>query len=325
LEKALNQQEIDAMVQAAAQQSLQNEKKDQRSITPFGFRQSGQLNGQQTHLLTALHEAFARDLTQSLGAYLRIPFEANVLSVEQLTYGDFLTRSPEVTYMESFAVRQASAVVGMRMDRSVFFPLIDVLLGGNGRCEVLTREISEIEEQIMEGVGRTIFRELASTWSPLGVEIELEGRQQAAQVQRFLAAAEKIFCITFEIKLAETQGNLTLILPVSVSNTLLRKLSADRSYARPRINNQSSARLRDKMLDCPFPITLGISPIALPVRKLTELAAEMICDLGIPVRNSGSLILAGRQVFSATAVRRGHKRAAQVGEPISAPAKERRQ
>jgi Bacterial flagellin C-terminal helical region len=45
-----------------------------------------------------MYEGFARNLSQALGLYLPVPVQVLLVSVEQLTYKDFLVRTPEVTY-----------------------------------------------------------------------------------------------------------------------------------------------------------------------------------------------------------------------------------
>ena len=47
-----------------------------------------------------LHQTFARNLSHSLGACLRIQFDA-LVSGEHLSYGEFLQSIPEVTYLAS--------------------------------------------------------------------------------------------------------------------------------------------------------------------------------------------------------------------------------
>jgi flagellar motor switch protein FliM len=323
MERVLNQEEIDAMVRAArgGQSEAHHE---QRSIKPCSFRQSGQLTGEQVRTINGLHEAFARSLTQSLGAYLRVLFEVTLVSVEQLAYGEFLERVPEVTYMMSFLVPPMGSSAAMQIDHSLVFPLVDILLGGTGHCEAMSREVSEIEEQIMEGVARIICRELSAAWAQFASDLELEGRQPPAQMQRFLAPTEKTLCLSFEIKLAEARGMLNLVFPTSISNTLLRKLSADRAYGKPRANSRSGRRLAEKMMDCPFPAMLGLMNIKLPIHNLITLTPGEVCNLGLPVRLPASLVIAGRETFESSAVRNGLHRAAQVGNPI-AIREERRQ
>jgi flagellar motor switch protein FliM len=274
--------------------------------------------------VNGLHEGFARSLTQSLGAYLRVTFEVNLVSVEQLAYSEFLERIPEVTYMMCFRVEQMSTPAAMQIDHSLVFPLVDILLGGIGQCEVLTREVSEIEEQIMEGVARIICRELEAAWVPLDTKIDLDGRQPPAQMQRFLAPTEKTLCLSFEVKLAETNGMLNLIFPVSVSNVLLRKLSADWSYGRSRPADRSTGQMIAKMLDCSFPIELGIPHINLPIKTLAGISTQSVCNLGVPVRKPASLIIAGREAFDGNPVRHGKQRAAQVGQKLAFSGEDRK-
>jgi len=325
MEKVLSQEEIDTMVRAARGRHDEAPQAEQRSIKPCSFRQSGQLTGEQVRALTILHEGFARSLTQSLGAYLRVAFEATLSSVEQIAYAEFLQRVPEVTYMISYQVRPIGAAAAMQLDHALVFPLVDILLGGTGHCEPMTREITEIEEQIMEGVARIICQELAAAWAPMHTETELEHRQPPAQMQRFLAPAEKTLCLGFDIKLADARGTLNLVFPVSISNTLLRKLSTDWSYGKTRAISRSGRKLAEKMLDCSFPMTLGITAIKLPIRTLLELTPGEVCNLGVTVRLPASVVLADREAFEAEPVRHGRYRAAQVRERIARTKEERKQ
>jgi len=324
MERVLTQEEIDAMVRVASGQHVVSQTKETRSIKPCTFRQSGQLTGDQVASVNGLHEGFARSLAQSLGAYLRVRFEVNLVSIEQLAYNEFLERIPEITYMMCFHVEQMSAPAAMQIDQSLVFPLVDILLGGIGHCEILTREVSEIEEQIMEGVAKIICQELEAAWTPLGAKLNLDGRQPPAQMQRFLPPTEKTLCISFEVRLAETNGMLNLIFPVSISNTLLRKLSADSSNRRSSAGDRTRGQITARMLDCSFPIELGITAIKLPINTLAGLVPHSVYNLGIPVRKPASLVIAGRQVFDATPVRQGRLRAAHLGQSVTFSEEERK-
>ena len=312
MEKVLNQDEIDQLVKTAPKEGGA----PQRSIKPCSFRQAGGLTKEQIHAITVLHEGFARNLSLSLGAYLRIAFEVTLTSVEQLAYSEFLEHIPEVTYMSSFNVRQMSAAAAMQIDHAIVFPIVDVLLGGTGKCEPLTREVTEIEEQIMDGVARIMCQQLHIAWTPLGVEISYEGRQSSAQIKRFLAPPEKTLCLAFEVKLAETKGTIRTIFPVSVSNALLRKLANDLSYVRARTEH-TDTRLAEKMMGCDFPVSLILPMVKLPVETVLNLAAGQVCNLGVPVRMPATVAITGRQAFEANPVRHGRHRAAQVGNVIT--------
>src|ERR1039457_1500455 len=107
MEKILTQEEIDALFRAAQGRATEKSSAplEERKLTPCNFRQSARISKEQLPSVSQLHELFARNLTHSLGAYLRVAFEVNLVSAEQLNYGEFLQRIPEVTYLVSMPLR----------------------------------------------------------------------------------------------------------------------------------------------------------------------------------------------------------------------------
>ena len=129
-------------------------------VEPWDVRRAGQIGREQLQTITALHESFARNLTHSLGAYLRVVFATTLVSAEHLTYREFLQRIPETTYVASCRLDPTGLSAALQLDLKVAFPIIDLLLGGEGKSMAAAREITDIEEQILDSVARIICREL---------------------------------------------------------------------------------------------------------------------------------------------------------------------
>jgi flagellar motor switch protein FliM len=102
MQRVLNQEEIDAIVQAARGQPS-SASKEEKSVQACDFRQAGQLSRELAQAISGMFEGFARNLSQALGLYLPVPVQALLVSVEQLTYKDFLVRTPEVTYTNAMS------------------------------------------------------------------------------------------------------------------------------------------------------------------------------------------------------------------------------
>src|SRR5882757_2147783 len=273
VEKILDQGEIDAMVRAARGGAAAETKVKQKKVVPWDVRQAAQIGREQMHAISLLHEGFARNLTNSVGAYLRIGFNAALVSAEHLTFAEFLQRIPEVTYLASIKLEPMGATGLLQFDLSVAFPLIDVLLGGEGKGAPPTREITEIEEQIIETVVRIICRELQVAWQAMTLEFEFEQRQQPQQVQQLMPAEEKTLSMSFEITVAESRGTMNLVVPAVVSNALLRKLSVGWATAKRKARSDSSQRLQARVLACPFQVELCMNSVTVPLRELSELEA----------------------------------------------------
>jgi flagellar motor switch protein FliM len=119
-------------------------------VEPWDVRRVGQIGGEQLKAITQLHEGFAGSLTHALGAYLRVAFNASLVSAEYLTYREFLERIPETTYLASCKLEPMGVNGVLQLDLKVIFPIVDLLLGGEGKGLSATRTSTEIEEQIKE-------------------------------------------------------------------------------------------------------------------------------------------------------------------------------
>jgi flagellar motor switch protein FliM len=314
VEKVLNQEQIDAMVRAARGGAPNEQKSKAKNITVWDPQQAGQIGREQMHAISLLHEGFARNLTHSLGAYLRIVFNAALVSAEHLTYVEFLQRIPEVTYLASIKLNPVGALGLLQLDLAVAFPLIDVLLGGEGKGAPPAREITEIEEHILETVVRIICRELQAAWQALALEFEFDERQLPQQVEHLMPTEEKTLSLAFEITLVESRGTLNFVVPAVVSNALLRKLAVGWTTPKPRMRADAGNYLREKLLHCPFTVELGMNSAQVPLRRLSELQPDDLLVLRRRIERPGTLRVGNEQLFAANAARLGPMRAAQLLE-----------
>jgi flagellar motor switch protein FliM len=315
MQNELNQEEIDAMVRAARSGGrIEAGPAKDRKVEPWDVHRAGQIGREQLQAITRLHEGFARSLTHALGAYLRVVFAAALVSAEHLTYREFLERIPETTYLASCKLEPMGGTGAVQLDLKVVFPIVDLLLGGEGKMVAAPREITEIEEQIVESVARIVCRELGRTWQAVNLEVGFDQRLETGEAQRLLPADEKILSLSFEITMLEVRGGLNLAVPVSVSHALLRKISAERSDRRPRVRSEWREQLRLRLLECPFAAELAVNELQAEVGELSQLSPGRVLPLGRSATQPASLLVAGVEMFRAVPVRCEGTRAAQVVE-----------
>jgi flagellar motor switch protein FliM len=314
MEKVLNQGEIDAMVRAAlsGQSTDTSPRATGPVIQPWDIRQAGQIRREQLRAINQLHELFARNLTTSMGGYLRVPFDCSLASAEHLTYREFLQRVPERTYLASCDIAPFGAVAVLHFDLGITFPIIDIMLGGGGKSGELTRGLTEIEEQILEGIVRIICRDLQTSWQAINLEFNFGSCLQISHAQRLMPPDEKNLCLSFEIKMSEARGTLNFAVPALVSNALLRKISADSSYQRPHSPIESRQQIQKTLLDCLFSVELAMPSLAVPLEDLCRLAPGNL--LPFERNASAPAVLAVDEVAlcSAAPVRVSARRAARV-------------
>jgi flagellar motor switch protein FliM len=318
MSKILSQEEIDALFSAAQQGSNVARDASKKKVERCDLRRSSTLTADQVRVVTALHESLARRLGNSLGVYLRVAFEMNLVSAEQLTFHEFVARVPELTYLASLHVMPIDARAALQADLSLVFPIVDLVLGGSGADSIEPREITEIEEQIFETVIGLIARDLQSTWAAvIELDIRFDQRQQVTQLQTLMLPHEKILSLSFEIRLLDARGTLNMAFPAVVANALLRKLSVRWSIFERVGSTETRQKLQQRLMDSRFVAQLSLPPRALTVREL--LAIEPGSVLTLPINSSEPIALniAGEPMFQAYPVRHGIKKGARVGNRVS--------
>lgn len=310
MEKVLNQSEIDEMVRSARSGAAAGSTGP--VIQPWDVRQAGQIGHEQLRAINQLHENFARNLSTSIGGYLRIVFDCSLVSAEHLTYREYLQRVPEKTYLASCDLSPVDATAVLQLDLAICYPIIDVMLGGEGKCIAMTRDITEIEEQVLEGIIRIVCRELQTSWQAIKLEFNFAKRQQLLQTQRLMPPDEKNLCLSFEIKMSETSGTLNLAIPAVVSNALLRKISSDFSYQRPRGPLEARLQLQKKLLDCLFTVELSLPHLQVPLQNLAGLVPGDLLSFSRSASTPAVMLVEDVRLCSASPVRVNARRAARV-------------
>ena len=313
----LKQEEIDPAV-GAAQTGEQTDSSKAREphIELWDVRQAGQMGREQLAAITQLHQGFAHSLANALGTYLRVDFAATLVSAKHLSYREFTERIPETTYLAACKLEPVGVHGALQLDLKLAFPILDLLLGGEGKGVATPREITEIEDPLVESVARIVCRELANAWHAVKLEVSFEKRLELAETHNLMSPNEKILSLSFEVSLMEVRGGLNLAVPVSLSYALLRKISGNRSDARPPAPCEWRDRLKRRLLECSFPVELAANGLSVTVGELAEMTHGTLLSLGRPAAGPASLIVAGVEMFGASPAHVTDFRAAQVLDPI---------
>jgi flagellar motor switch protein FliM len=319
MEKILDQHEIDALFHAAQDRAPARgaPEAESRQVTACNFRRAGQITPDQLKAVNLLHDSFVRNLTRSLGAYLRVAFEMNLVSTEQIAYSEFLQRVPEVNYVASANLRPLDVVAAVTLDLQLAFPMIDLLLGGPGKAMGEVREVTEVEEEILQGVVQIICRELQATWQPvIDTEIQFDERQRQRQIARLMPPNEKVLSLSYEIRMSEAGGMLITVFPAVAATALIRKLAQQGSYRKHRAASGAASNLREKLAKCAFPLELILHGGTVRSRQLLALEKGSILALHLRSQEPAVLYVGNQPLFIAQPVRSGSRRAGQIVKAI---------
>src|ERR1035437_4277778 len=311
MEKTLKQDEIDALFQAARSTMPEAAHSEVRArVVPYNFATAGQISTEQLRAISMLNDLFARNLTHNLAAWLRTRFQVNLVSAEQIPFNEFLLRIPEISYVASVRLEPLGALSVLQLDLALAPPIIDLLLGGEGRDGPL-RELTDIEESILASVVEIICRELTAAWQPVGLSFNFERRQMQTQVARIMSVTEKTLCLSFEIRMPHSSGLLNLAFPAVVANTILRRLTSDQGRG-DRHAGETRARIEATARRIRFGGALQLPTVRLAASAIESLEPGTVLRLDLPANTLAEWRVGGQMLAQAQAVRQGAHRAARI-------------
>jgi flagellar motor switch protein FliM len=316
MEKMLKQDEIDALFEAAQTSAPEAARAEARArVVPYNFSSAGQISNEQMRAISLLNDLFARNLTHNLAAWLRTRLQVNLVSAEQIQFNEFVLRIPEISYVASVRLEPLGALSVLQLDIALAPPIIDLLLGGEGKDGPL-RELTDIEEAILGSVVEIVCRELTAAWQQVGLSFNFERRQMQTQVARIMPVTEKTLCLSFEMRMPHSSGLLNLAFPAVVANTILRRLTSDWGRRR-RHAGETRARMEAAARRIRFGGSLQLPPVRLPASQIQNLEPGTILRLDLAANTIPEWRVGGQPLSQAAAVRQGPHRAARIERPIS--------
>jgi flagellar motor switch protein FliM len=315
-EKMLKQDEIDALFEAARTSIPEDTRPEGKArVMPYNFSSAGQISTDQLRAISMLNDLFARNLTHNLAAWLRTRFQVNLVSAEQIQFNEFVLRIPEISYVASVRLEPLGALSVLQLDLALAPPVIDLLLGGDGKDGPL-RELTDIEESILASVVEIICRELTVAWQPVGLSFNFERRQMQTQVARIMSVTEKTLCLSFEIRMPHSAGLLNLAFPAVVANTILRRLTSDWSRRR-RHGRETRERMEATARRIRFGSSLQLPTVRLAASEVENLEPGTVLRLNLPANTAPEWRVGGQLVSLAQAIRQGPHRAARIEHAIA--------
>jgi flagellar motor switch protein FliM len=287
-----------------------------RTVQPCNFRSAGRMSNENARALTAIHEVFARQLASALDAYMGGDLKVKLLGFDQLSAKEHVAAIPALSYLAPFSRASGEGAMVVEIGVDLVFPLIDLLLGGALGPARDVRELSEIEEEIMQELATVIARQAEATWGMPADSLTANRRIAPDDLTEYCPPSEKITLVKLEIEVAGLTGGIQLALPTSFANAQVKQSKVDQPGKKSKLRQFPTLSIRERILDCDFDVAADLPGMRVSVRDLVGLQPGCVLKLRAPVRNPGMLTVGGREIFEAVPVRTGAQKAAQVGRRV---------
>ncbi len=311
MDRQLSQQEIDAVFQEADRGAEDLFKK----AVPFDFRRPDRIAKSQLRAIHMLHETFVRNLASSLSAYLRSYLTVNLISVEQLSYGEFVRSLSSPTCLVSLGLKPYDGNALIELSPALIFPLVEIILGGKGSKTPanIRREITEIEQSLLDSLFRIILNDLREAWKGVTtVDFTIEAMETEPQLLHILAPNEAVVAIGIEIRIGDVSGTLNLALPSINIKMIGQKFDQQWSTRRSESTQEEQYRMLKLLFPSRVKVEAQLLGPQLLVEDILKLAEGDVLVFDSPVLRPLTLLVNGTPKFEGHVGTSGKLKAFQI-------------
>jgi len=284
----LSQAEIDALLEGISKGEIEADAHERKTYRTYDFRRPTKFSKDNLRTLHFLHETFARQLSSALAGYLRTNARCVLGSVEQVTYEEFLRSLPSPTLICICDLGAPEKPVVMEMSLSLAFGIIDRILGGPGMGGVQERELTEIEQAIIEEVLTLVLVELSKAWSTVvEVEFHLEKMEAHPQFVQVVFPTEIILAVSLEAEVGASEGFINFCIPFTSLQEILDGFNTEKWLSsRPREEAVRRLAVREDLASVRAPLVVELGRTRISLSDLKSLKPGQVIRLDSRVEDA---------------------------------------
>ena len=316
----LTQEEVDLLLSAVSEGEIgvasAAQREVQRKTAVYDFRRPNRVSKEQYRGLQGLFEAFGREFGMTLPGYLRTVTRVELAAIDQITYDEFMLSVSRPTSLSVVSMEPFNGNAIIELSPSLVFPIVDRLLGGPGTVLEQPRDLTEIEQRIVQKVVYMALNCWERSWSHVvELKFKIVAQESDPLIVQIVPGSEMVILVAFEVHLSDVVGRMTVCIPLVNIGPLLEKLGAQRSYA-SRLPRELAAKTRTQVervvIHAPVSVTACLGGSKLSIRELLTLRQGDVLQLENPVSGYVIVNVANRKKFYAKPGRVGDKSAVQI-------------
>ncbi len=304
-DKILSQEEIDALFKAMQEGKSETEPSSTvpaapaKKVLKYDIRKPDRISKDQIRSLHLIHNYFQRSFSSSLSAYLRAFVEIKLVSIEQITYSEFLEYIAEPTCYNSINMSPMEGNMVMELSYPVVFPMLDLLLGGTGLPPKEERAITDIEWSIIDGVIQLAMKDLKEAWKPVvDLQLNVTARESKPQLLQFVSLSEPVVAVGLEVRIGSNTGSMNLGIP-SIILKLIRHKFEQQQWAMRRKEDiaRDQARLYGALPSIPVDLSAEIRGTTISIRDFLDLSVGDVLTLDHYAEKPIQVAIEGRPYY----------------------------
>ncbi len=245
-------------------------------VTAYDFKRPERVGKDQMRAMHSLHESLARNFGASVSGMLRTMIEVKLLSVDQLTYSEFVFSLDNPSCFNVLAPSPLNGNWILDIAPTLSYAIIDRMLGGDpDPNDTIRRPLTEIENRLIGRVVDLFLKRLAESWENIvQLELTVEKVESNPQLVQIVPPNEVVILIGFEVLLGKNRGMMNLCIPFNTIENFNSRLSRNGwvGYGKGTPTPETRGKISTNMNHAPVDIVVTLARSKIRTGDLLELA-----------------------------------------------------
>lgn len=292
-------------------------------VTAYDFKRPERVGKDQMRAMHSLHETLARNFGAAVSGMLRTMIEVKLLSVDQLTYSEFVF---SLDNPSCFTVLKPTPLDGnwiLDIAPTLSYAIIDRMLGGDpNNNETIRRPLTEIETRLIGRVVELFMTQLKIAWENIvELDLQIESVESNPQLVQIVPPNEVVILVGFEVLLGKNRGMMNLCIPFNTVESFNTKLSRNGwvGYGKGTPTKESRGKITTSIDAAPVDIVVTLARSKIRTGDLLDLSVGDVITTEKEVNAPLELAVQDVPKFNARAGAFKGKKAVQIESVIEKP------
>jgi flagellar motor switch protein FliM len=282
----LSQEEIDALLNAIEEDGIDAaapvEADSSGTVRDYDFRTANRFNKEHMRTLKIIYDTFARLFSSYLSGTLRAMCSAEVISVEETKYAEFVNALPNPLILAVVRMPPMVGSVLLEISPDLSYAIISRLLGGKPDKESVSRGFTEIELVLLERIMRQFLPLFGESWEKVvTINTTLDRLETSPQFAQIVSMNETVAIISLSVKLDDAEGSFNICLPHLALEPINQQLSTKFLYQTDVHRETESAYedIQNRIQYTPLDVAASFNETYAPVREILNLQRGDVISL----------------------------------------------
>ncbi len=311
MKQVLTQQEIDALLNAVSSGEIDAKEmepeKEQPTAKLYDFRRPTKLSKEYTNTLFMIFEDYSKIAASLLSTQLRTNVSMQLVSLEQISYDEFIHSIPKFTLLGLFHSTPLNGIQMIELNPQLCSFMVELLCGGSENQAYFEekstkKSFTDIEMAILEEVVKIFVTSFSTSWKEINeLESDLDSLDTNPQLLQNMSPNEPVILITFTLKIFKYSTFVNLCVPYVFFEGIIDKLSFRNWFDSSKKNSQDDVREKTQLKKNLFTVELNLKTVlgstTMPLSDFLQLEAGDIVRLDQKISDPLKSYIEGRPFF----------------------------